>query len=115
MSYGVRKEFYNSKAWKDVRKTIWLKQNCLCAICHLPVYVDGISEWIPKENRRTGIVHHKEYLTDTNISDDNITLNEDNLIGICKTCHENIHHQDISVRKGYEFDELGNLIINPSI
>lgn len=115
MSYGVRKEFYNSKVWKDVRKTIWLKQNCLCARCHLPVYVDGISEWIPKENRRTGIVHHKEYLTDTNISDDNITLNEDNLIGICKTCHENIHHQDISVRKGYEFDELGNLIINPSI
>lgn len=115
MSYGVRKDFYNSKVWKDVRKTIWLKQNCLCAICHLPVYVDGISEWIPKENRRTGIVHHKEYLTDTNISDDNITLNEDNLIGICKTCHENIHHQDISVRKGYEFDELGNLIINPSI
>ena len=115
MSYGVRKDFYNSKVWKDVRKTIWLKQNCLCAICHLPVYVDGISEWIPKDQRRTGIVHHKEYLTDTNISDDNITLNEDNLIGICKDCHENIHHQDISVRKGYEFDELGNLIINPSI
>ena len=112
MSYGVRKDFYQSKAWKDVRKTIWLKQNLLCNRCHKPVYVDGISEWIPKEYRRTGIVHHKEYLTDTNISDDNITLNEENLEGICKECHEKEHHQDISVRKGYEFDELGNLIYN---
>ena len=44
--------------------------------------------------------------------DDNITLNEENLEGICKECHEKEHHQDISVRKGYEFDELGNLIYN---
>ena len=112
MSYGVRKEFYNSKAWKTVRKNIWLKQNCLCARCYKPVYVDGISEWIPKDQRRTGIVHHIEYLNDTNIEDDNITLNEDNLIGICKECHEKEHHQDIATRKGYEFDSYGNLIYN---
>lgn len=112
MSYGVRKDFYNSKAWKTVRKNIWLKQNCLCARCYKPVYVDGISEWIPKDQRRTGIVHHIEYLNDTNIEDDNITLNEDNLIGICKECHEKEHHQDIATRKGYEFDSYGNLIYN---
>ena len=112
MSYGVRKDFYQSKAWKDVRKTIWLKQNLLCNRCHKPVYVDGISEWIPKENRRTGIVHHKEYLNEVNIDDDNITLNEDNLEGICKECHEKEHHQDIATRKGYEFDIQGNLIFN---
>ena len=75
MSYGNRYKFYQSKVWKDVRKTIWLKQNLLCAICHKPVYVDGISEYIPKANRRTGIVHHKEYLDDTNVYDTNITLN----------------------------------------
>ena len=112
MSYGVRKDFYNSKAWKTVRKNIWLKQNCLCARCYKPVYVDGISEWIPKDQRSTGIVHHIEYLNDTNIEDDNITLNEDNLIGICKECHEKEHHQDIATRKGYEFDSYGNLIYN---
>lgn len=112
MSYGVRKDFYNSKAWKTVRKNIWLKQNCLCARCYKPVYVDGISEWIPKDQRRTGIVHHIEYLNDTNIEDDNITLNEDNLIGICKECHEKEHHKDIATRKGYEFDSYGNLIYN---
>ena len=67
MSYGIRKDFYNSKAWKIVRKNIWIKQNLLCNRCKKPVYVDGLSEWIPKENRRTGIVHHKIYLDNSNI------------------------------------------------
>lgn len=110
MSYGVRKDFYNSKVWKTVRKNIWLKQNCLCAICGKPVYVSGITEYVPKENRRIGIVHHKEHLDNTNVYDDNITINEDNLIGVCKECHEELHHQDIANRIGYSFDEDGNLI-----
>ena len=110
MSYGTRKTFYKSKLWKDVKKGIWLKQNLLCAICHKPVYVDGISDYIPKEYRRTGIVHHKEFLNEININDDNITINEDNLIGVCKNCHEEIHHQDIAKRKDVKFDEEGNLI-----
>ena len=24
MSYGIRKDFYQSKAWKQVRKNIWI-------------------------------------------------------------------------------------------
>ena len=60
MDYGIRhKKFYRSKAWEDVRKTIWLKQNLLCNRCHKPVYVDGLSEWIPKEKRRTGSKKHR--------------------------------------------------------
>lgn len=111
MSYGVRKNFYNSKVWKDVRKTVWLKQNCLCARCHLPVYVDGISEWIPKENRRTGIVHHKIYLDNINVYDDEISLNEDNLEGLCIECHNQEHNPITSTREEYAFDEYGNLVL----
>lgn len=110
MSYGIRKDFYQSKAWKQVRKNIWIKQNLLCAECGKPVYVDGLSEYLPKEKRRTGIVHHKIWLDNNNIEDDNITLNEDNLIGICKECHEKIHHANMSCRKGLTFDEEGNII-----
>lgn len=110
MSYGARKDFYQSSLWKKVRKNIWIKQHCLCAICNKPVYVDGISEWIPKENRRIGIVHHKIYLDNNNIYNENITINEDNLIGVCKECHEIEHHKDISTRKDYMFDEYGNLV-----
>lgn len=110
MSYGKRKDFYHSKAWKQVRLNVWLKQNMLCNRCHLPVYVDGLSEYLPKEKRRTGIVHHKIYLDNNNVYDDSITLDESNLEGLCKSCHELEHHQDEVKRLGYDFDELGNLV-----
>lgn len=109
MSYGIRKDFYNSKAWKTVRKNVWIKQNLLCNRCHKPVYVDGLSDYIPKDKRRIGIVHHKEYLDNSNVYDVDIALNENNLEGLCKECHEEEHHQDVSTRKEYYFDEKGNL------
>ena len=77
MSSGARRYFYNSKLWNNVRKNVWIKQNLLCGICGKPVYVDGISDYLPKEKRRTGIVHHKIWLDNNNIEDDNITINED--------------------------------------
>lgn len=110
MSYGIRSKFYHSKAWKDIKKSIWLKQNLLCNRCHKPVYVDGLSDYIPKENRRTGIVHHKIYLDDTNVYDDGIALNEENLEGICKDCHEIEHSKKDTTRDGYIFDETGMLV-----
>lgn len=110
MSYGLRKTFYNSKVWKQVKKSIWLKQNLLCNRCGKPVYVDGLSEWLPKDKRRTGIVHHKIYLDDTNVYDDNIAIDESNLEGICKDCHEEEHHQDQVTRSGLMFNENGELI-----
>ena len=110
MSYGLRKEFYHSKAWQDVRKTIWLKQNLLCNRCKRPVYVDGISDPLPKEKRLIGIVHHKEYLDTSNIYDKNITLGVDNLEGLCIGCHNKEHTQTSAVRKDYMFDDEGNLV-----
>ena len=110
MSYGVRQKFYKSKLWQKVKKNVWIKQCCLCNRCHKPVYVDGLSNYIPKEKRRTGIVHHKIYLDNSNVYDDSIALDENNLEGICKDCHEKEHHKDEVTRLGYEFDELGNLI-----
>ena len=115
MSYGIRKDFYNSKLWKQVKRNIWLEQRCLCARCHRPVYVDGISEYIPREYRRTGIVHHKAFLNDMNIYDDNISIDEGNLEGVCKECHEELHHTDVVTRKGYLFDEDGNLRSLPPV
>ena len=110
MSYGVRKQFYNSKAWKTVKNNVWIKQNLLCNRCHKPVYVDGLSPYLPKVKRRTGIVHHKIYLDNSNVFNDYIALDENNLEGICKDCHELEHHKDQVTRQGYEFDEFGNLV-----
>ena len=75
-----RSQFYQTKAWKQVRRNIWLKQYCLCNRCHKPVYVDGISEYIPEERRTKGIVHHIEYLSDDNYLDDSIALNDNSHI-----------------------------------
>lgn len=111
MSYGARKEFYNSKAWKNVKKAIWLRQHLLCNRCNRPVYVDGLSDYLPKDKRLTGIVHHKKYLDNLNVYDDAIALDESNLEGICKDCHEKEHHQDEVTRQEYTFDEYGNLIL----
>ena len=114
MANQNRQSFYNSKAWKDIRKYIWLKQSCLCARCYRAVYVDGISEWLPKNKRLIGIVHHKEYLNNENIYDDNIALNEENLEGICIDCHNEEHYKGTgSTKNDVMFDDKGNLIERP--
>lgn len=110
MSSGTRCRFYHSKVWNDVRKTIWLKQKLLCNRCGLPVYVDGISDYLPKDKRRIGIVHHKIYLDNNNVFDENITLDEKNLEGICIDCHNKEHISSGTTRKDYLFDDEGNLI-----
>ena len=109
-----RKSVYKSKAWKDLTKYIWLKQQCLCARCKRPVYKAGISDWIPEDQRVKGIVHHKEYLTDINYIDDSIAYDENNLEGICIDCHNKEHKQNIPIRKDLMFDDNGDIkLISP--
>lgn len=94
-----------------MRRYIWLKQNCICNRCGKAVYVDKISKWLPKEKRLKGIVHHIDYLNDSNITDDNITLNEDNLEGICIDCHNKEHFKGLgATKKDVTFDDNGNLV-----
>jgi len=107
----TREEFYQTKTWKKVRRNVWLKQSCLCARCSRPVYVNGISQYIPKEKRLKGIVHHKQYLTDENFNDDGISLNEDNLEGVCIDCHNKEHFNTGVTRNDVMFDGNGNLIL----
>lgn len=106
---SIDPSFYKSKAWKQVRLNVWRKQYCLCSRCGKSVYVDGISEWIPKEKRLKGIVHHKIHLNNSNVYDDDITLNEENLEGVCINCHNYIHSNPGILREGFTFDENGNL------
>lgn len=89
---------------------VWLKQYCLCARCGRAVYVDGLTPYVPEEKRLIGIVHHKEYLTEENVMDDNIALNEDNLEGLCIDCHNREHKSSDVIRKDLYFDEKGNVV-----
>lgn len=106
----MKSDFYQSKAWKQIRQGVWLKQHCICARCGRAVYVDGISDYLPKEKRLRGIVHHKEYLTEQNYTDDDIALNADNLEGLCIDCHNVEHARPGALKKNLMFDKDGNLV-----
>ena len=98
--YAVR--FYNSKQWKDCRKSYISKVHGLCEHClendkHVPGY----------------IVDHIEEITPVNINDPEITLNHDNLQYLCLECHNTkTFGKDVEViREGLEFDRDGNIIL----
>ena len=54
------------------------------------------------------IVHHKEYVTDTNYEDDNIFFNIDNLECLCQDCHNKEHFANKD--EEYIFDKNGDVI-----
>ena len=101
--------FYKSKAWKQVRRTYALSKHCICERCGKPVYVDGINDYLIKEHRTKGIVHHKIHLNETNVKDDNIAYGFDNLELLCIEDHNKEHFNTGILREGFTFDENGNL------
>lgn len=110
MQRHTDESFYHSKAWKLARRNVWIKQSCLCAKCGKAVYVAGLSEYIPKEKRLKGIVHHKIHLNFDNVYDESISLNEDNLVGWCINCHNSEHFSGKVTKDGVIFDSKGNLV-----
>lgn len=89
-------KFYNSKAWRDVRKIALRRDLYTCAYCQ----------------RRAEEVHHIIELTPENINDPMITLNPDNLISLCHSCHDKITKGSTGdLQEGYVFDDEGNVIL----
>lgn len=95
MAREYAKQFYRSKAWKQCRQSYFNSKHGLCELCFKP----------------GKIVHHKKYITPNNINNPHITLNHDNLQLLCQDCHNYEHHGKYDpVRKGFAFDDEGNLI-----
>lgn len=94
------KYFYNSKAWKNLASKIRKAKFYTCEKC------GAINS---KE------VHHIKPITELNVTDPNITLNESNLMLLCNECHNEIHNRfkksksAISSRS-ITFDSRGNVI-----
>lgn len=84
MSKDFSRQFYNSKEWKNKRDIIFNKAYGLCEYCGAV----GLE------------VHHKIHLTPLNINDTYITLDEDNLILLCKDCHF-AQHKSSSFKRTY--------------
>lgn len=58
-------------------------------------------------------VHHKTHLTPSNVSDPSIALGLDNLVLLCKACHNAEHgRENKQIRSDITFDRSGNVIHN---
>ena len=66
-------KFYNSKAWRQMRDKIMARSNGLCVCC-----------WARGVVRNATSVHHIKKLRERF----DLRLNEDNLIAVCRSCHE---------------------------
>ena len=92
--------FYKSKEWQQVREYVLMRDKYLCKLCGRPA-----------EH-----VHHIKHLSEDNVNDTAISLNPDNLISLCKRCHDNEHKGEhgrgrvVKESYEYEFDSNGMLI-----
>lgn len=72
----TQKQFYKSGEWKNARKSFIDNRMAMdggtCQICGMEPGV---------------IVHHKIWLDDVNCNDPEISLNPDNFLYECQTCH----------------------------
>lgn len=106
MARAFAKLFYKSKEWQEVREGVLMRDLYLCRHCQAPAEE----------------VHHIVHLTPENIYDVNVSLNPDNLVSLCRSCHFKEHYSDKnrSRRKvqieepQYMFDDDGNMIIADS-
>lgn len=85
--------FYSSKKWKELRKQVAEESFYICSICGKPTYSNQ------------GIVHHKTPITEENIDNPSITLNKNNLMYVCRNCHEALHKQSKSNTATTELNE----------
>ena len=88
---AVINRFYRSSAWLFARQQKIAACNGKCELC------GAVGEE----------VHHKVALTAENINNPNVTLNPDNLIYLCKDCHNKEHGRFKKAEA--QFDSDGNL------
>lgn len=96
MAQGWSKQFYNSSHWQKQRIYILQRDNFMCTE--------------PGCRRPAEEVHHIIELTEENINDLNICLNENNLRSLCGQCHKRITkemHSKGSILPRVGFDEDG--------
>ena len=87
-------KFYNSLSWQKARDYKIASAGYLCEVC------GGVGE----------IVHHKIPLTEANMHNPKISIDNENLQLVCRSCHKRIHdHLDGKGRR-IRFDKDGNII-----
>lgn len=83
--FGSLYDFYHSNEWRTLTKTIKLdrtnnKGQIICEYCHKPIV-----------RTYDCIGHHKIELTEDNVNDYQISLNQENIMLLHGSCHNRIH------------------------
>ena len=96
-------KFYNSKAWRKLAHCYTESKAWCCENCH-NANIDYTQPLYKQLH-----CHHKIELTDENIDNPEISLNENNLILLCRACHNAAHGEDggTVIREDLFFDENG--------
>ena len=96
-------KFYHSTIWRKTRAQFLNTKHYTCEMCGQVGY----------------LVHHKIPLDDNNVDNPKISLDYNNLLCVCKSCHDKIHHRlngrgnDNDYFK-VKFDKDGNVIVKDS-
>ena len=93
---SISPSFYKSPEWKACRHG-YLQLHPLCEECL------KAGEYTPATH-----VHHKIWLNETNVRDQAISLNWDNLEAVCIKCHNRIHNAGEHQRR-YTVSEDGKV------
>jgi 5-methylcytosine-specific restriction endonuclease McrA len=99
MAKEFAQRFYNSKTWKECRKSFIAKRRTIDG---------GMCEHC--KNSLGYIVDHIVELNPINISDPFVSLNHENLQYLCLVCH-NSKNTEKSTRDDVEFDSQGMLVM----
>ena len=89
--------FYKGKAWRKCRTGYFQSQHGICERC------GGAGR----------IVHHKKYLTPSNITNPSVALDWSNLELLCDACHQKEHQNTRNTAESVKFDENGDVIQSP--
>lgn len=93
------KAFYRTKLWQDARTYALKRDRYLCQRCKTAPATE---------------VHHKVELTPDNINDPNVSVNPDNLMSLCGSCHKHITQQSkTNQTRDIYFDANGNPVEIP--
>ena len=86
--------FYNSPSWQKARDYKMASVGYICEVC------GGVGE----------IVHHKIPLTEANMHNPKISIDNENLQLVCRRCHKQIHDELDGKGRRIYFDKDGNII-----
>lgn len=86
--------FYSSLAWQKARDYKMASVGHLCEFC------GDVGE----------IVHHRIPLTEANLHDPRISISNDNLQLVCRSCHKRIHNELDGKGRHLRFDQSGNIL-----